>query len=192
MNVGEQELINLFKQRRNFEIQEVLLDKRLKELLEQIKDNNILLRKSKIVSEIYNDIPIKIVTIEEHSHEPQTPHFWRLFPLFIKGEDRLYSANIFKKIKGSGHGLSLFRKDISVCLPYSYTKDVVFTVAKEWITSHKLPERETLYLEKNPDGSYAEGSKEAQTVNNTTYKPKTNSYPKIYRPSQEPDDSSRK
>lgn len=185
----EQDLIDLFHRKRDLEIKAVLLDQKLKTLQEEINQNDLLLISADTISEMYKDQPIKIVTLEKDPQ--QEPLFWRIFPLFKRGKDNLYSANVFKKVKGRAYGISVFREFTSVCLPYSYTKEIALTLGKEWVISHILPERETLYLEQNPNGSESQRSETTKNINHEPYKPKIDSYPKIYRPSQESDTPSK-
>lgn len=187
----EKNLITLFLGKRNLEIQAVLLDKKLEAIRQEIIQNTILLKKANTISEIYKNKPIKIVNLRQDSKDEglKRTFFVRIFPIFTRGKEKFYAANVWQRHDNRAHNISLYNEAIpaGVYFPFRYTKEKALELAKEWVTTHLLPERELNFI-KEVKGEINSGTeKQTETSDIATNGRSYSIYPKIIRPSQETD-----
>lgn len=186
----EKNIISLFLRKRELEIQAVLLSKKLESARQEIAQNNKLIEQASIISEIYNDIPIKLVNLRQDSQneELKRTFFVRLFPLFRRGKEGFYAANVCQRHDNRAHNITLFSEELmgGIYLPYRYTREDALILAKKWITIHILPERELTFVRevRGEINSGTTGKTETSDIktNRRSYSQNT----KILRPSQEP------
>lgn len=186
----EKNIISLFLRKRELEIQSILLSKKLESARQEIVQNNKLIEQASIISEIYHDIPIKIVNLRQDSQneELKRTFFVRLFPLFRRGKEGFYAANVCQRHDNRAHNITLFSEELmrGIYIPFRYTREEALTLAKKWITTHTLPERELTFV-KEVSGEIKSGTtRETETSNIKTDRRSHSQNIKIIRPSQEP------